>query len=360
MDFRVVLRGERNALAEHHPALVADRPDLLEPALGENPEQGGDDFPYLFYSLEGGRVAGHLMAFPDTLFVAGKPLPWAWNLGLFTESEYRRRGIARQLVKLQIQEFGRRGIIRGSTFSAPTTLHIFSKLGFSMPGYATRLCLIRNVRPFLRAHVTNRIALAAGSAAANTLLASHRRLRHLSEQNAQVIVTVVEGERFATLVDNSLIRTERYFWGRDSRWFLARCSPIDSFHEIRRPGDTEPCAVMIVRDRLVRERQLSDKYSNFRMLSVMEFCALDGGDDVPELIVAATLEIFSRSNADIAEIVTSETAIQRSAYRQGFRALGTGMSFSFIAPAGNIMHDTQTRLEEWHLSHFCGDGYGFE
>lgn len=360
MNVRVVRLGERQQLADLHPELVNDRPDLLIPALENSPEKIDDDFPYLFYARDGRRIVGHLMSFPDTLFVDGEPLRWAWNLGLFTEPEYRGQGVAQALVELQLKEFSRRETVRGSVFSSPATLCLFKKLGFSFPGYAPRLCLMRDTRPFLRAHTANRLAVAAGGAAANAILAGRRLMLHRSRKLDRYQVGPIDSTRFSELVQSMPARSEKYSWGSQANWFTVRSGTKDTFYEISRVGESDPCAFLIVRDRRITSRRLAGKYTDFKMMSVMEFGELDRGSDVPESLVSAAVILFQDSDADIAEFVTSSQPIQASALRHGFRALGAGMSFAFKAPLNNPLRGAVTTTQDWHLSHYCGDGFGFE
>src|SRR5687768_5983085 len=109
MEIRHVEISEQKILFATHPQLAELRPDLVRPALPDNPSPVDPDFPYLFYALADHRVVGHVMSFPDTLFSesGGRSFRWAWNLGLYTDAEYRGRGIAQRMVEYQLQEFER-------------------------------------------------------------------------------------------------------------------------------------------------------------------------------------------------------------------------------------------------------------
>jgi hypothetical protein len=117
---------------------------------------------------------------------------------------------------------------------------------------------------------------------------------------------------------------------------------------------------MIIRDRMIQNRTLADKYTGFRMLSVMEFGHLDDGLDIEKAIVSAALVVFQASNADIVELVTSSPSIETTARSCGFIPLGAGMSFKFMCPSQSPLSGIQTTIADWHLSHYCGDAFGFE
>jgi len=360
VEIRSVEMGQQDRLAELHPELVADRPDLLTPALLNNPEPVESDFPYLFYALDGAKVVGHFMSFPDTLYADGAPRKWAWNLGLFTDPEYRGRGIARKIVELQLAEFGRRDMIWGGVFSSHAAIRLYERMGFGFPGFAQRLCLMRNARPFLRAHVSNALAVAAGGLAANTLLAAHRLLKRGVRSFGGYRVQPIDREEFSALVNASAVHPEAFYWGTDARWFTARSAENDVFCKVMRAGETNPCAFMIVRDRLVKDRSLSGRYSNFKMLSVEEFGQFEEAPDIAQALISGLLALFRDSDADIAEFVTSSPAIQASARRAGFVPFGAGMSFKFMAPPGHPLSDRALASANWHMTHYCGDGFGFE
>lgn len=361
MEFRAVLLGEREQLPSLHPELYAARPDLIVPALAGNPEPASPDFPYLFYCLDGRRVAGHVMSFPDVLNFSGQLLPWAWSLGLFTDPDYRRQGIAQSLVESQVRAFAERGIVRGSSFSAPATLRIFTRLEFSMPGFAPRMCLVRRTQPFLRQHIGHPAAVRLGALAADTALSVWRLAATVAARDTAAEARPIGREHFSAFVDGAAkVPHNQHYWGSDAQWFLARCGPHDTLYAVHRPRSQDPCAVLVVRDRHIRKRRLADRYSDFRMMSVMAMRALDSGPDLPRRLVGAVTGLFAQSSADIAEMVTSDAALVQAASRQGFRPLGQGMSFSFIAPADSPLHNLATSPSDWDLSHFCGDGFGYE
>jgi GNAT superfamily N-acetyltransferase len=361
MEVRHVEIGEQEFLSIRHPELLAHRPDLVKPALANNPVPVELDFPYLFYALEDGRVVGHFMSFPDTLVSEDGTFRWVWNLGLYTEPHYRGRGVAEHIVQHQLDEYARRDMIWGGVFSSYGAIRLYQRMNFSMPGYATRLCILRNARPFLRHHIPSRIAVSAGGIAFDAIFtAAQSLLFRKSHIEKKYFVESVDGPRFSALLANSLVRPEKFSWGRDASWFEARRAPNDQIYGVTRRGESEPCAFLIIRDRLVKTRTLAGKYTGFKMMSVMDFGQLDQGSDIANALVSAVVTLFRRSDADIAEFVTSSPTIQATARSFGFFPFGAGMSFKFMAPPQNPLHGIKTTLADWHLSHYCGDAFGFE
>jgi GNAT superfamily N-acetyltransferase len=361
MEIRHVEIGEQGSLCARHPELAALRPELTKPAMANNPDRVDLDFPYLFYAIEDGRIVGHFMSFPDTLIGDRGKFRWVWNLGLYTEPEFRGRGIADRIVRHQLDEFARRNMIWGGVFSSPAAIRLYERLGFSMLGNASRLCLLRDLRPFLRQHVPSQFAVSVAGAALNAAAAAAQRLLHIGSQfEKRYSVEAIDKLRFAELVTRGLVRPEKFYWGDHASWFEARRSPIDFINIVRRRDEGDPCAFLITRDRLIKSRTLAGRYTGFKMLSVMEYGQLNRGVDIGDALVGALLMLFRKSDADLAEFVTSSHLIQAAARRRGFLALGAGMSFKFMAPPHSPLRAMPTTLADWHLSHYCGDAFGFE
>jgi GNAT superfamily N-acetyltransferase len=364
MDIRHIEIGEQDRLAGQHSELVEQHPELTKPfaACAKNVPVG---FPYLFYAIEGGRIAAYFMSFPDNLVYGDRQFRWAWNGNLYTEPAFRGRGIAQQVVQHQLDEFARRDIIWGGVFSSPAALRLYERMKFSMPGHAPRLCVLRDIRPLLRHHTRNQIAISAGGIVFDAAFAAAQTLLfRVSYFERRYNVDVIDSPEFAALLARrSLVIPEKFYWGGDADWFEVRRAEraIDSIYVVRRRGDRDPCAFLIIRNRLIQQRPLKSVYTGIKMMSVMEFGQFDQCADIPDALVGASLILFRKSDADLIEFVTSSSAIQAAARRRGFLSFGgAGMSFKFMAPPGNPLFGLRTTLADWHLSHYCGDAFGFE
>jgi GNAT superfamily N-acetyltransferase len=352
--------GEQDLLASRHPEL-AQHPELNKPFMASNGPSDAS-FPYLFYAVEDGQIASYFRSFPDILNWGDRSFRWAWNGGLYTAPAFRGRGIAQRIVQLQLDEFARRDIIWGGVFSSPAALRLYERMKFCMPGHAARLCILRNIRPFLRHHTGNPIAVsAAGLTFGAAFAAAQTLLFRIADFKRNYYLDIIDGRGFAALLARrSLVRPQKYYWGRDASWFEARLAAIDNIHVIHRRGEIEPCAFLIIRERTIQKRPIKEKYTGIKMMSVMEFGQFDEGPDIPDALVGASLMLFKESDADLLEFVTSSAPIQAAARRRGFLPLGAGMSFKFMAPPGNPLCGIETTLSDWHLTHYCGDAFGFE
>lgn len=356
MDIRCVRLGELHEVANLHPELHEDRPDLTRPMLPDNPIHASPMFPYLTYALDGPKVIAHFMSFPDELIADGRQLPWAWNFGLLTDPAYRGRGLAQQLVELQLREFGKLNMIWGGVYSSAAAIRLYQRLNFSYPGHANRMFFIKSAQPFLREHLS-KLVLPAATALANAALSMRHTLMGAGARRYEL--TAIE---FADLADhlNLLSRRERFYWGTSAEWFNQRRAENDVLHLITRSGAARPSAFVITRNRMIQSRPLVERYSNFRMITAVEFGRLNAADDAPEAIASATIRLLDETNADVAEILTSSPTLEKAAGQLGFRTFGSGMSFKFMPPKGSPLLGVGTSIGDWHLTHYAGDAFAFE
>jgi GNAT superfamily N-acetyltransferase len=352
MEYRVVSTSETDRIADLHPELMASRPDLAEYPFSRNPVAAPDDFPFLFYVLDGDVIAGFRKAIPEIVYLGGQQQPWAWAFDSFIEPDYRGRGVGGHLVELQVEEIGKRGIASGAAFSAPAMLRIYRRLGFRVAGHAPRMCLVRNARPFLRPRLRGGPLLAVGSGAGNAALAFERALRGALHPVGRFEIRSIGADLFAELFDRSAVRTEPNYWAGEANWILARLRADDALYQLARGGESVPCALLVLRDRL----QAQPRTGPVRRLTLMEFAPLDEGADVPALIAAALGRLLLSSHADVADVVTSWPPLLAALAARGFRQRGEGMSFVYKFPPGTP-DAPDAGLESWHLTHFCSDGF---
>jgi GNAT superfamily N-acetyltransferase len=363
VEIRHIEIGEQDRLSTRHPEFLEQHPELSRPVLVDSYLEDAD-FPYLFYAIDKGRIASHFGSFPDTLINGDRALRWAWNGNLYTEPDFRGRGIAQAIVQHQLREFARRNVIWGGVFSSPAALRLYERMGFCMLGYAPRLCIIRNIRPFLRHHTRNQIIVSGAGAIFDIAFnVSYRLLFRSSNFEQRYDVDLFDGSTFAALLErHHLVMPEKYHWSGSAAWFETRRAVrgIDNICTIRRRNDTAPCAFLIVRDRLLQKNLIKGKYTGIKMMSVMEFGQFDQELDIADALVGASLVLFRRSDADLIEFVTSSPSMRAAARRRGYFPLGDGMSFKFMAPVGNPIYGVETTIADWHLSHYSGDAFGFE
>jgi GNAT superfamily N-acetyltransferase len=361
VTIRHVVFGERGALAEFHPELVSQYPKFVSPYLA-GATVYRDDFPYAFYALEDGVVATYLNSFPDTLHWHENQYGWAWNANLFTDPRFRGRGLARKIIEYQLRLFAQHNLVWGGTFSSPAALSLYRKLGFNVVGAAPRMCLLRNPRAFLDHHVSSGAVVRLLSASYQ--LAYNAAKPIISGRNSfkrDYSIEPLSVEQFVALRrGHQLQYRNRAHWNDDPALLQAKMAVRNSDQvALVRDSSGRPLLYFLWRVRNTAERPIKEKYSGVKLFSVMDFGYLASPVDSQVLIQAATA-LFDRADADLLEVITYSPELERAARRRGFFSLGSGMSFTFKAPPGHALAKVRSKIEDWCLTHYSGDGYSFE
>ena len=361
VSIRHVLFSERNALAELHPELVSQYPKFANPYLAEATVYP-DDFPYAFYALDDGIVGSYLNSFPDTLHWQEEQYSWAWNANLFTDPTFRGRGLAQQIIEHQLGLFAQQNIVWGGTFSSPAALRLYRKLAFNVVGAAPRMCLLRNPRAFLGHHLSSGALVRVLSTSYGLAYEAAKRI--ISSENSfkkNYFIEALSMEQLVTLRgDHPLQYENRAHWNDGPALLRTKMAVRDSDQiALVRDSSRRPVLFFLWRIRDTIERPIKEKYSGVRMFSVMDFGQLSTPHD-PTLLIQAATVLFHESNADLLEIIASSPDLERAARQSGFFALGSGMSFTFKAPSGHPLEELKTKIGDWYLTHYSGDGYSFE
>lgn len=361
VSFRHVLFSERDRVAELHPELAVQCPNFVTPYLAEATSYPAE-FPYAFYAIEEGVVASRINSFCDTALVEGKKYAWAWNANLFTNSAFRGRGLAEQIINYQLDEFSKRQVVWGGTFSSDPALRLYHKLGFTIVGSAPRMCLLRRPYAFLTHHI-------GGKAAARLLSALYQGgysaagalLFHQRSFGRGYSIEQIDPDQLAKIERDQSIQYGRLaHWENDAELLKAkmRVRGSDSIALVR-DSSGRPLFFFLWRVRKTAERPIKEKYLGVRMFSVMDFCWLSE-ERAADALIQAVIAVFQKSSADLLEFVTSSPDVERSARSHGFLPLGSGMSFTFKAPAGHALEKLKSKVADWHLTHYSGDGFSFE
>jgi GNAT superfamily N-acetyltransferase len=361
MDFHTIRLGELPELEKYHPAVWRADPTLPQPILPQDTDPN-PDFPILFYCEEGRDLACYIRCFPDTLHVAGRAVPLAWNGNLLTLPEFRRRGLARAIVECQMQEFARTGTVWGGVFSAPAALRLYEKLSFSMVGTAPRLCFVRSTTAFLDHHMPTALARVAGGLGAGAARLLDRALRLRQPFRSTVSSREISKADFAGLAAAGFAAPQgQAHWDHSPDWLLRRQSvrDIDHIHLVERSGGGDPVGYIVVRQRRNLKRPIREKYYGVDVMSLMHYGAFSDDRDANEMLLAAALNLFAASDADMFEVVTSDPALREAARRAGLFPLGGGMSFKFHASEA-LTELLPTDLAAYKLTHYSGDGFSFE
>ena len=356
MKFEYVEWAARERALERFPELARERPDLLRPSFEDNPMAMPDDFPFLFFASENGQVVGSRKSMPDVVWIGGEPKLWAWNFDTFVEPRYRGRGVGRKLVELQIREVGKRGIISGASFSAPATMRIYQKLGFQVLGHAPRMNLVRRTRPFLHSWGIPRPLLGIGSFLGDATLKVDLKLRHFFRGRPRLDLARIDAATFEEMFRKSVVRKQLNYWDGGPQWVLARRRSSDALIVASRSNDEMPVVTFVARERFQSD-MIRGQERKIKRLSIMHFDFLDDGEDVPQIFASAVASLLEQCRADVADVITSFPPAVLALTARGFRSRGPGMSFCCILPE---QAHIRGKLSDWHLTHFCSDGFMFD
>ena len=361
VTIRHVLFSERHNLAELHPELLSQYPKFVSPYL-DDATAYSDDFPYAFYAISDGIIASYLNSFPDTLHWQQRQYKWAWNANLFTDRAFRGRGLAQKIIEHQLELFAQQDLVWGGTFSSDPALRLYKKLGFNVVGAAPRMCLLRNPRAFLSHDLDSAPLIGFLSAAYRLAYGSAKlvisRQRSFKRNYSIEQITV---EELAALEDEYPLQYGKCAHWNDNSGLLRAKMNVRNKDQIAlvRDRSGRPMLFFLWRVRDTQERPIKEKYSGVKMFSVMDFGYLRASTPA-KVLVQAAIALFDAAAADLLEIVAAPPGLQSASRRQGFVPLGSGMSFTFKAPAGHDLAKLDTRIADWHLTHYSGDGYSFE
>ena len=348
MKCRMVRYGERNELQRLHPVLVEERPDLLAPAFPKNPVTTDGEFPYLFYFIEGDQIVGSRKAIPDTVKRGGELYPFAWLFDAYVNPNFHGQGIGTKLVQAQVEEFGRRNQLSGATYSTETMLRIYEKLGFEI-GICPRLAAVRNTRPFLQERVGATASVI--SPFANLALGAKAWLKG-SLSSSDYSLTHVAQDEVSSAIANVQNSLKVYHWDTSDGWIASRLKEDDKIYLLQVAG-SQTSAMFVTR---LREQESADGEASLKRLTLMHYrCPPQALDQCAR----ALNKLSRRENADVADIVTSDPEMITAFEKHGFSQRSDGMTFVYKLPPGMVLPEA-ANLSDWHLTHFCSDGFLFD
>ncbi|MGB3737842.1 MAG: GNAT family N-acetyltransferase [Pontixanthobacter sp.] len=355
MEYRYATIGEADRMAELHPELFAARPDLASPAFPENPIAGEADFPFIFYVSDGADIVGSRKAIPDTALIGGTRFDWSWCFDTYVSPNHHGKGIGKKLVAMQVEAFERLNIISGAAFSAPAMMHIYAKLGYRVLECAPRMTLVRDPKPFIAAKLPFEPVLSMASAAAALALKMEQRLRGSRKADREFRLTPIDREAFASRFQNAEFRSGINHWALSDAWPVARLHHNDELVLVEGEGSGDALALMVLRERAV------DPTSNAapRRLSIVYFVPLEAGAGVTDIIAAGVARLLSERKMDVVDLITSSPDLIESFRKRAFRARGEGMTFVYKIPSALDIPQFED-IADWHLTHFCSDGFLFE
>jgi GNAT superfamily N-acetyltransferase len=351
MECRIVRYGEQDRLDELHPILARTRPDLAEPAFPNNPVEYDADFPYLFYLIENEEILGSRRAMPDLLYKGGCQLPFAWCFDMHLTAESRGRGFGTRLMRATRNEFEGKGIISGGCFSAPSVIHIYKKLGYKVLGFAPKYALVRNSKPFLAEKITSAFASRILGSAVNVGLAMRSAI--IGRSKAGVTVERLNPDSWGRMAGNEHWDRSRWHWDEDPKWCLSRLRESDEVLLVNHPR-AGGCAMMVLRG-----PRSGGGGGNANRLSLMHYRLHANCPEAAPALGEALEVVLRATGADVADAISSSPELGSALRKRGFVRRGEGMTFVYHAP-GPVGLDDAATLSDWHLTHFCSDGFLFD
>ena len=101
------------------------------------------------------------------------------------------------------------------------------------------------------------------------------------------------------------------------------------------------------------------KYKDFTIMTLMDYGLFIDDETTYLSIIEKLFDLFWQSSAEVLEVISNSEALCAVSRRKGMLRVGKGMSFKYSLPENWDIGDECNRLENWHLTHFCGDGFSF-
>ena len=354
-----IIKRERPGLYENASSrLLLSCPDVFK------------DFPCYFYLLDNdNNIVCSVKAFPDRLVTSDKTYPWAWLGALLTDERYRGKGLATILISECEKILHKKGIAWGGVFSTDIALRIYRKLGFTIPGYANRYLFLKSARPFLVAHVRS-IFL---SSFLNILYMGATRFLYKAcfsnpwfrkRKSRKLMFTECDENNYTSY--HKKINYSTTFHFNDSQdkliWKIRGCKSksgnICKLFIARDLTTNDIVGYFVVRNKIQKE-PVAVKYKNFTIMTLMDYGLFIDDEAIYSSIIENLFDLFWKSSAEVLEVISNSEALCAVLRRKGMLRVGKGMSFKFSLPEFWNIGDECSKLEEWHLTHFCGDGFSF-
>ena len=354
MECRIVRFGQHHNIAKDHPELATARPDLVTPAFPKNPVSSDDDFPYLFYFIENGEIVGVRKAIPDLVSRGSETFPFAWCFDTYVNPEHHGKGIGTKLVAVQVEEFERRGDISAAAFSAPAMMRIYEKLGYDVLGCVPKYARLRNTAPFLARKIPSKFVANLLAPVANAGLAIWLKLRSRAD-NLNIDVKKISHESFCGL-SKHFQREIVLYWDSEPDWTLCRLRQSDTMYSVHSKSSEMPSVVLVAR---LRDQLGKDAPLPIKRLTIVHFIVDENIADAYSHVAQAANFLLRQTQADVVDIVTSSPGLQKVLQSQGFSQRGEGMTYVFKAPTRLPLPHAHQQ-SDWHLTHFCSDGFLFD
>jgi len=324
-----------------------------------------DEYPCVFFLRHDDEIASSVTTLPDTLSVNDKTYKWSWSGSLETKPQYRGKGLATRLILDLLRTLHDRDIIRGSAFSADATMHIYgNKIPATNIGCADRLLMVKSAKPVFDYHLNNELLAAVATSGYNsiarTIFPMLEKATGLPGTSIEVFEIPVEAllGQYRELFDNQYYDVPFHFNDTAEKlaWKMSIANATQVIYVVRSKSDGIPLSYFIAREIHV-DQPLGGKYSDFELFTVMHYGFFRKQADAYQTLLHAILKVFNERSVDILELITSSTSFSRRLGRFLLRSVGKGMSFTSNYPPQIEKSLRANSLDDWHLTHYCGDGF---
>jgi hypothetical protein len=145
-------------------------------------------------------------------------------------------------------------------------------------------------------------------------------------------------------------------------WKMKSCGDhlgdICRVYMIKEPETDHPIAYFVLRTKMQTE-SMGIKYKNFKLMTLIDFALFRNEESIYPFIFRKAFEYFWESDADVFEVISNSKSFGKVIPKIGMIRGGRGMSFKFSLPGSWDIDNSYAELENWTLTHFCGDGFSF-
>lgn len=367
-QFKYITFNELNDLERRHPLVYQVSSRFSFEHLKNCPDVS-NEFPFFFYLIIDNKIVSSFLTFPDRLSIKGKTYPWAWSGSTLTYPSYRGRGLATILNTEALKILHQKGLARSAVFSAEATVHIYKKLGFTIPGYVSRYLMLKSVRPFLEAHFKSKIISHILDLLSRPIIRLifqyiYGRIK-LDTLNVRVNKIPLDNKKYLINSFPGLYyRNKFHFNDSPSKliWKIKVSNSKDenncSLYILKEVTQNEPICYFVIR----MKHQLKPrgiKYKNFKLMTLMDFGFFKNDIRIYSTLLKKIICFFWKSDAEVLEIISNSKLFGSIMKRMGMIKIGKGISFMFSVPSNWSLDEEWNKLQNWNLTHFSGDAFSF-
>jgi GNAT superfamily N-acetyltransferase len=366
--FKVVLFNELDELDVKHPNVVSifggstDVIKMFEP-LRKCPDIY-DAFPVFFYLEHKDKLVSYLACLPDILSIGDQEYKWSWGGGLYSNPNYRGKGLATNLIDNMVKLLHEKNIGWAGVFSVPAAVHIYKKLGFTVPGYVDRFIYLKSCKPIIHKFIRIKTL---GSICDIVFKPISKLVWHIKKDRSidinhdYQLNHIQDIDQFKHPEKSSLKYFSAFHFNDSSEKLIYKIkhnSNLDLYNIYSK--EQQKTILYFVLNNRYLSRPLGG-FSDFRLMTLMDYGFYSNDDpNYFKVLIHHVFKLFYESDAEALDIISSYGFLSGLLKSKWMIKIGKGMSYKFAAPTNWDLGDEAKQIESWHLTHFCGDAYAFE